>query len=133
MSRFAFFCGLLAIVASGCSPYDSSVYGTLSLDGNPLDRGTVTFHPEAGSATAYAQVKEDGTFRAQVGGERGLPSGAYGVGVRVVEEIPPKIEGDPPGFRSIIPLKYKNYRSSGLRFDIKKGKNTIEIDLKSDN
>ena len=123
------FCSALA---SGCSRFDSSVSGTLSLDGQPLDRGTVTFHPVSPGPTAYGQVLSDGTFSVKVGDDAGLPSGGYKVGVRVVKEIPPRQEGDPPGFKSIIPRRYKNPQTSGFEYQIEKGKNEIDIQLNSD-
>ena len=124
---------LWVALITGCGgPYDASVTGVLLIDGSPGNSGTVTFYPRAGGAPAYAQVQEDGTFEARTGDEQGLPSGSYDVTVRVVEKIPAEIEGDPPRFKSLIPVRYKNPQTSGLAFDLTSGRNEIEVSLESE-
>lgn len=122
---------LWILLAVGCGRYESRVSGVVTVDGSPASRGTITFYPSGGGggAAAYAQVDEDGRFQVQTGGERGLQAGEYKVSVRIVDEIPAKSEWDPPGFRTVIPLRYKNPQTSGLVCSVEPGKNEFNIDI----
>ena len=122
---------LLLLFLTGCGSYESQVTGMVTLDGTAVDKGTVTFYPSGGGAAAYAQVNAEGVYRVQTGGESGLQAGKYNVAVRIVDQIPAKTEWDPPGFRSIIPKRYKNPQTSGLECDVTPGRNEFNIDLSS--
>ncbi len=122
-----------ALLVSGCSgPYDSTVTGVVRYDGQPLELGTVTFHPAAGAA-AYGQISSDGSYTIRTGEYNGIVSGEYRVTVSSMKKIPADSPQDPPSTETLIPLKYKNPVNSGLSFTVNPGANQIDIDLpKSD-
>jgi hypothetical protein len=124
---------LLTLAAAGCGRGDVS--GKVTYKGKPLVWGTVQFE---GSDNLLKQdnINSDGTFNV-----RGVATGEAKVAVssinpqssdfqvRVREgEKPkprPKVEGWFP-----IPEKYNTPYKSGLTYEIKRGENTIDIELK---
>ena len=92
---------LFGLAAGGCgSSLDSSVSGTVTMDGKPLELGngtcTVSFYPEAGGPAAQARVAPDGTYALKTGSTQGIRSGKYTVTVVATgpsREPPP---GSPP-------------------------------------
>ena len=120
---------------SGCGGvYDSSVTGTVTLDGTAVPRGTVTYHPTAGGPAAYALIQEDGSYTIHTGREEGLPAGEYGVTVTANE--PPAVKqtatgGPPPPGKAITPEWYRSMVASGLKFNVASGDNEINLELKS--
>lgn len=127
----------LSIAAlSGCGGvYDSTVSGVVTLDGNPVPRGTVTFHPTEAGPSSYARIEEDGTYSVQTGRERGLPPGEYQVTV-IANEPPPVLQtaagGPPPSGKPITPPWYRSKQTSGLRYTVENGSNEIDLELSSE-
>ncbi|MCX7425341.1 MAG: hypothetical protein NTW96_06910 [Planctomycetia bacterium] len=144
MNRQKYFRRAVAIVAAvfglavgGCgSSLDSSVTGTITMDGKPLDLGngtcTVSFYPEAGGPAAQARVAPDGTYALKTGSTRGIRSGKYVVTVVATgpsREPPP---GSPPMPGPLLtPTRYGTKQRSDLRFTIEPGTNRIDIPMKS--
>jgi hypothetical protein len=126
---------LFAVTAAltGCGgAYDSSVSGTVTLDGTAVPRGTVAYHPSAGGPAAYASIESDGSYTVRTGRESGLPSGQYQVTVVSNEPSVETKDGRPPApGKSITPLWYKTKESSGLNFNVESGSNTIDLPLTS--
>jgi hypothetical protein len=120
----------------GCGgPYDASVTGVVTLDGTPLSRGTVAFTPVEGGPGGYSPIQTDGTYSIHTGRELGLPSGGYKV--TVVANEPPAMErteqgGPPPSGKPITPPWYRSSQTSGLEFQVERGKNTIDLPLTTD-
>jgi hypothetical protein len=107
---------------SGCGGGDEGrvptvrVSGTLTVDGKPVNKGTVHFVPAAGpSATGIVQ---DGKFTltTYTDGDGGIP-GKNLVSVEVVEEVPTK-DGDTTA-KSLIPVKFMNPDTSGIQFELR--------------
>ena len=121
---------------TGCGgPFDSTVHGVVTLDGNPLPTGTVTFKPTSNQgSTAYAKVDESGNYELQTGREFGLPPGEYAVTV-VARERPTssygKDGGPPPAGKQLTPEWYRSPESSGLKFTVESGSNEIDLALTS--
>ena len=69
--------GFFLALALGCGKHESSITGTVTFDGTPLTRGTVTFHPKAGGAAAYARIDADGNYTVKTGDQEGLKAGEY--------------------------------------------------------
>lgn len=129
----AFVSTVLLLTLNGCGgSYDSTVSGTVSLDGKNLTIGTVSFHPLAGGPASYAQVNSDGTYAVQTGREKGLRSGEYIVTVEA-NERPAEMrspDGGPPAVgKRITPPWYGAKQTSGLRYTVEGGRNTINIEL----
>ena len=112
------------------------VEGVVTLDGEPLPAGRITFWP-AGGRSGSGWIAEDGRF--VIGTfqpDDGALVGRHRVSVTpaVQAEGQPDFDQDPPpsGWpRSKIPVRYSNPDSSGLAFDVKPGVNRFEIDLTS--
>jgi hypothetical protein len=125
----------LMLTLSGCGgTYESTVSGTVSFDGKKLTVGTVSFHPVAGGPASYAQVNSDGTYVVQTGRELGLKAGDYVVTVEA-NERPTKLrsdDGGPPAVgKRITPPWYSAKQTSGLRYTVEGGRNSINLELTS--
>jgi hypothetical protein len=135
---------LLAAICVGCesadSPYNATVQGTVTIDGEMATRGSVTFHPVDNGPTAYATIQKDGSYALRTGqGPIGevdggqVHSGDYIVTVVVTETPAAKDQiedsGPPiPGPR-ITAARYARKKSSDLRFKVDPGANVISLEL----
>ena len=130
---------------SGCGPDRpplGSVSGTVTIDGQPLEKGSITFEVP-GSRTASGEIVNGqivGVSTYQTGD--GAPVGNASVAITsmletsAVRETPetPNAPGGPSGmseYKSLIPAKYGNPKSSGLTATIDKGENVIQLELVS--
>jgi hypothetical protein len=106
------------------------VSGTLNVDGKPVSKGTVHFHPAKGRpATGIVQ---DGKFTLSTykDGDGVIP-GKNRVAVEVVEEVPMK-DGDTTA-KSLIPVKFMNPDKSGLQLEVRpSGYSNLQIDIKGE-
>ena len=126
----------LCLFVSGCSS-GGSVSGPVTLDGNPLKVGVVTFHPVAGGAAAIGPIDSSGSYELQIGNDKSIPPGDYLVTVDAaentsseapVEKGPPR---PPPPPKRITPDKYANKNTTDLKVTVKAGSNKIPLELKS--
>ena len=119
-------------VLSGCSPNAASVTGTVTLDGQPLKTGDVSFHPAgANGAVAYGKIDPDGKYVISTGDETGLAPGQYAVTVVATEAVPlptGNVEVIP---KVLTPLKYNTPETTDIKVEVKPGANEIPIELKS--
>ena len=126
---------LAMVFGVGCGdgrPQRYPVTGTLLIDGQPasLPEGfigvaAVTFRPESGGRDAYANLNPDGTF--QVGNyevEDGCPLGNFRVAVQFY-----RLQGSVK--KSLIPIRYEEYDTSGLNIVIDKETRNITIEVSS--
>jgi hypothetical protein len=127
-----FLCLASAIGCSG-SDFESSVSGTVTLDGQPIGPGFLVFAPVGGETNpANGAIQADGTYELKTANTAGLRPGKYKVSVTVLDQ--PDV---PPGERSYvvarsrIPEKYSDLNTSALEFDVESGSNTIDIPLSS--
>ena len=127
----------LGLAAGGCgSSLDSSVSGTVTIDGKPLELGngtcTVSFYPEAGGAAAQARVAADGTYALKTGSTQGIRSGKYTVTVVATGPTREPSPGSPPMPGPLLtPTRYGAKQQSDLHFTIEPGTNRIDVPLKS--
>lgn len=123
---------IVASVLAGCDPGAARVSGTVTLDGRPLETGSVQFHPAAAGPVAYGSIDGRGRFSLTVGaGASRLPPGRYTATV-VAVATPVVADGGgevPP--QPITPRRYGEIATSGLTFDVMPGANTIILDLVS--
>lgn len=139
-ARLATAAVVLAGMAAGCGGTDgpelARVTGTVSYQGTPLTKGTISFQPtDPNGNPAVGTIESDGTYSLQTTepGD-GARLGSYNVAIRSVEgepEVPldyiPKKK--PPAPKSLIPEKYANPMVSGLTATVESGSNTINFDL----
>ena len=116
-----------ALVGCGKDKGLCSVEGTVTLDGVPLESGTINFGPMAGaSGTATGGKNEGGKYSIKA---------SEGEMVVTIRSQKQETETDADGRQilkreEIIPEKYN--QASELKKTVSKGKNTIDFDLKSE-
>lgn len=124
--------GLLGL--SGCgSPYDGTVHGTVTLDGNPLTYGVVQFHPVGEGPSAYGNILDAGAYELGTGSETGIVPGKYKVTVMSTERPPANLPVGvaPPIAKRISPERYGTVEQTPFEFEVKEGDNTIDLPLTS--
>ncbi len=121
----------LLLAAAGCGRgHGASVSGRVTLDGEPLDTGTVTFHPVGDGPTAYGGIHPNGSYQAKTGTQPGMPPGEYRVTVLAATEPPtdgPSVPGE-----MITPSHYADPEQSGLRVTVERGSNRFDFPLTSE-
>lgn len=119
----------------GCgSEYGATASGVVTLDGEPITPGRVTFAPIGSSAVpAVSDLDDDGRFSLSTQKKPGLAPGKYAVAVQAFR--PPDV---PQGQRSfkpsepLVPEKYLQVGTSGLEYEIVPGSNTVNVELTSE-
>lgn len=133
------FVAMLAVASlclSSCSD-NGSVSGKVTLDGQPMRNGTVTFHPVGAGVTGMGVITGEGQYKISVGTSPGLPPGDYLVTVDGMEELksdPVPAENPvraPPAPKRLTPIKFASKDTTDLRFTVKGGGNTIDLPLSS--
>jgi hypothetical protein len=109
---------VLVLLAAGPSAADEKkptgeVTGRIAFRGQPLPTGTVALHPAQGKPIT-AQVQPDGTFRLEK-----VPVGEMAVTVEATKDG-----------RPLMPAQYADPKKSGLKFEVKQGRQECNIDLK---
>lgn len=117
-------CVLLTCVGCGAGNWGTAT-GTAHLDGQPMQKGMVTFQPVASGPSAYAQIAGNGSFKAMTGAREGLPAGDYVI--TVIDQTVPEY-GEIAQITT--PAKYASVTTSDLKATIKPGPNTVELQLK---
>ncbi len=127
---FQIFLFLLGLSIPGCSDGKSSVTGSVTMDGQPVASGSVTFIKQGAELAREGAIIQGGSFRTS------LPPGTYKLelnGQKVVgkrkqkafdgsdEEVDLTEEAFPPRYNT----------KSELIQEIKPGANAIKLDLKS--
>ena len=126
---------LMVLMLAGCNGvYDASVEGIVTLDGNPVPAGVISFVPAGGGPPGYARSDESGRYEVYTGSEIGIPSGEYSVTV-VAREKPEQTHtelGSPNPGKQVTPQWYKSSKSSPLSFAVEPGSNDIDLQLSSE-
>jgi hemoglobin len=94
----------------------ANIKGHITLDGKPIEAGTITFVPaKDGKAKSIdGVIKEDGTYEVKK-----VPPGAY-----KIKLVPPAAA------KASIPAKYQSEETSGLTLEVVAGAQTYEIELR---
>ena len=113
------------VSAIGCSRSSSDtlvpVAGTVTVNGNPLTTGSVTFHPDSdsGNMTQHiptGTIDSQGNYRLSTATKAGAPPGSYQVTVTAQGPIDPKNPYAPP--THLIDRKYADPATSGLTMQV---------------
>jgi hypothetical protein len=140
--RLYFFVGLLSVVlAAGCGgAKTAAVSGRVTFKGKPVPKANVSFIPAEGAGRAAAGfTDESGRYTlGTMSTNDGAAPGKYRISIIARgPDRPPKpgetgsgmpgemMPGDPA-----IPVKYFTAESSGLTFEVKRGSNRCDLDLK---
>lgn len=120
---------IVVVAAVGCSSSSRDrgrirVSGWVAFDGKPLGHGNVLFARIGDRDVASAPIRPGGTFMAAL-----LP-GDYAVAVRCLERS--EVTESTPDWaqpKSLIPEKYTDTKSSGLKVTASVGMAPLRIDL----
>jgi hypothetical protein len=91
----------------------ATVSGVVTLNGKPVAGARVILHVGDGQFVG-ARTDEDGKFKVAR-----VPVGMHTVTVE-----------SPPGGKALLPAKFASEEQSGIRADVKKGANELNVDLK---
>lgn len=118
----------------GCSqPLESQVSGTVTLDGKPLQRGNIVFHPAKSGTPAYGTIDQEGLYAVKSGQSAGMKPGEYIVVVKSTSQVeqspePGAVEVTP---ELLTPRQYAMKQTSPLSYAVVAGEQTIDIPLES--
>lgn len=126
--------GLVVLLGPGCGPSGPRlgyVEGTVTLDGVPLPGAKVIFTPVDGGRSSMAVTDGRGFYVLEfAAGEKGAVVGKHKVSVSTYEagetDDTGKLVGHVP---ERVPAKYN--RESTLEFEVKPGKQVIDLKLQS--
>ena len=124
----------LAILSSSCGSPANSISGTVTYQGTPLNFGRIYFTINRGEAVRSARIEPDGSYSVE-----GIPVGETQIAV-VVPPVHQAVPDDPaaPTFggrvptdvdRVMIPKRYSEVSTSGLKLTVTHGPQTHDIDL----
>lgn len=133
LSWFVLTLSLLAVAGCRGDRLESLVSGKITLDGKPIGPGIATFVPVDGSRNpGIGDINPDGSYTVRTSRTQGMLAGDYRVAVQVYQQ--PNLK---PGERAMTrpnlvhPDKYASPDTSGLKYTIERGRNTINVELHS--
>ena len=125
------FCAAAAGLGTGCASSAErlvSVSGTVTVEGEPLTVGWVTFYPDeekgnTNSSLPFAQITASGTYELTTNGRAGAPPGAYKVVVAATHDAipvkPPRgSDGKPWQPKWLTHEKYTAPATTDLRIEV---------------
>jgi hypothetical protein len=145
-----------ALATSCGSPDDGlgkryAVSGNVTYNGNPLEKGKISFIPAEGKGVGASGTIENGSYTLTTGGNSdGAQAGHYKVTITAKEDSLEKAKADfakatkgiDPGYlpgryvavaeakaKSLIPLGYGDFSSTNLTADVKETSNSINFEL----
>ena len=145
-AKLACLAAALAGPLAGCGkrgPALAEVSGTVTLDGQPLERGTITFEA-TGLRPATAKILDGRIVEATTHRPNdGVPVGHQRIAVfsraepvaakpgPTTEPALPGAAAFPPSMagRSLLPARYNDPATSGLSATIRPGQNTLSLEL----
>lgn len=105
------------------------VTGTVTLDGEPLERAEIVFQPEDGRPS-YAKTDSQGSYELMFGADQpGAQIGRHRVMITTFDVIT-EDEENPLEIPERLPDRY--HRNSELVEEVQSGRNVIDFDLRSD-
>lgn len=119
------------MVVAGCSHDEvrGKISGRVTFQGQPVSEGIVLFCNNEKGMHMTADLRPDGTYEVTTAKGAGLPTGQYQVCV-----CPPLVNGTTgvgptpkPKLYPNIPLKYRDFQTSGLTLPVKDGVNPFDI------
>lgn len=123
--------------ASGCGNSGLAqgvpVQGIVTLDGEPLETGSITFANADGGAAAVGEIVKGHYSLSQTAGAAGIPPNKYTVLVYAWKVKPGEVQADGSFSmgESLIPPKYSDLKKTDLSADVAKGGGTFNFDLTS--
>ena len=115
----------------GCGSSEGTVSGTVKVDGNTLDTGSVTFHPVGGGAAAVGAIEPNGSYTLKTGTSTGVKPGEYIVTVYAAKVTAGTAKEAPKAGKSLVADRYTNPKTSDLKKTVNAGANTSNLELTS--
>ncbi len=143
-------CSLVCLACIGCGPDGpelGTVSGKVTMDGQPLTNGLITFEPEAGGRASIGKTDSNGQYKLIRVEREGAEIGSHKVSVTTITEAEAvedmgsdsdayakQAMGDASAYDSAevaepIPARYNV--STELVKEVKAGDNTIDLELTS--
>ncbi len=127
-------CLILAACVLGCSQKEKlgAVSGKVTFKGQPLTEGLVMFSNPAKGIYMTAPLDEQGQYKVVMAKGAGLPPGDYQVSVNPLVVDAPMGAGPmlpPPPACPNIPMRYRDYKTSGLTLTVMEEGSTLNIDM----
>jgi len=120
------------LLAVGCGRHAGKVSGRVTLDGQPLANGVVSYTPTKAGSSAYGTIGPDGRYRLQTGAETGIDPGEYKV--TIASNATPEqaaAMGFKIGREGIMPLltppRYGDVATTPLSAAVKSGSQEIDF------
>lgn len=126
---------LAMLAVAGCGPGNgltlAPVKGTVSHQGKPLDHGSVIFTPTGDTKGPQGEgpIESDGSFAIKTAGSSGAVVGQHIVTVNCRRVVTPEEARNLVVGELLIPQRYARMDQTPLRFEVKKGKNELPIEL----
>ena len=117
---------IVLIAAGGCDrrPSRVPVSGQVTVDGEPLEFGSITFYAVAGGRPGGASLADGGNYSVTMHDPNdGLPPGKYTVTVAAADWVSDK------ACRWHAPKHYQDAKTSGLTAEIKNEATTMNFNL----
>jgi hypothetical protein len=134
-SLFIGLCAALVLTAAGgCTAKKPVVFGLVTLDGKPVENGSIQFFPVAGDGqTSAAMIAPDGRYRLEASPTtmKVVISASKVVGHRkMYDNVPdsPTVEV----LDEVLPARYSDMNKSELRLTVVPGENEANFELHSD-
>jgi hypothetical protein len=125
---------LAVAILVGCGSSDGtnrgSVTGKVTLDGQPVQEGSIVFTPTAGTTGPMSFVQIANGSYSIAAGDRGPVVGKHKVGIEAYRDAGTVDDGGAPLKDQIVPAKYN--KETTLVVEVTKGSNTHDFDLVSE-
>jgi hypothetical protein len=135
---------LLAMLSAGCGGNTAEVSGTVKYQGKALPSGKVTFISEDGKIMEFAMIDSDGSYKitkAPLGSVKitvTTPPSSQDGGPEAAKDLMKDAGKHMPGTgpkkstEKVVPIpgNYGDPQKSGLTYEVKKGSQQHDIDLK---
>ena len=131
---YVVFMAFLLMFLPGCGPPKTEtvkVTGKITIDGNPIEQGAITFVSIDGATPVGGGTISNGTYFAEVppGQKRVVVNGQKLVGTEPLYDVPDSPTRDK--LERVTPLIYNNQQNSPLTADIKGETKDLDFDLDS--
>jgi len=128
---------LAAAISIGCQGGEvlAPVTGVVTVEGTPVVRATVMFSNDQKGVHMNAVTDEKGRYVVRMANGDGLPLGEYKVRVCPPIQDHPlgPIKAPPPDvdpYVNIIPVKYRDVKTSDLTLTVTETSNKLDVDMK---
>lgn len=120
------------VALGGCGGGQSSqLTGIVTLDGKPLDHGTITLHPVNPGPIAVSRIDAQGRFQMTTGQATGLRPGPYIVTIAAVRPPPStSISENELNNLFLTPRMYSIPETSGLKIHVVAGSMQQNFELR---